>query len=64
MNNYRKLGKLDGKAVYFHPDEGLGIEEDNRYLREMTEDEESRFLGQRLQFLGEYDYRLSKGGRR
>ena len=56
-----KVGTINSQNVYYTDSNGLLIRSSKSpVLRKMSEDEESRFLNQRLQFLGEYDYGLSR----
>jgi len=59
MTKPQKVGKLNGKAVYYD-ENGFAIEEDHRYLREMSKEEVGDFMAQKLEILGEYDYSTSK----
>lgn len=46
VNGWQYMGKLDGKAVYWHPEERWAIEKDASYLVAMSPEEVERFKGE------------------
>ena len=59
-----KVGTLDGRTVYYSESNGWLIRSGHsQVLLDMSKDEIGDFLTQKVRFLGQYDYELSKFGR-